>query len=64
MCYQAKSVTPVRVLSSALLALQPQKGSEDSMAQVLDNEGMGDTGFEPVTSTACRKQRKNVRQRK
>jgi hypothetical protein len=29
--------------------------------QVIDNKGMGDTGFEPVTSTVCRKRRKKLK---
>jgi hypothetical protein len=34
------------------------------MAQMVDNKVVGDTGFEPVTSTVWRKHRKNVKRRK
>jgi hypothetical protein len=42
------------------LVILPDRG----IAQVVDNKGMGDTGFEPVTSTVCSKHPENVKQRK
>ena len=34
------------------------------ISQVVDKKVVGDTGFEPVTSTVCRKRRKNIMRRK
>jgi len=31
---------------------------EDVITQVVENKVVGDTGFEPVTSTVCKKQKK------
>jgi hypothetical protein len=38
----------------------PERGIE----QVVEKKMVGDTGFEPVTPTACRKLRKKLRRRK
>ena len=35
-----------------------------SVAQVVANKVVGDTGFEPLASTLCRRQRKKLRRRK
>ncbi len=34
-----------------------------ALAQVVEKEGMGDTGFEPVTSTVCGKHRKKLKRK-
>jgi hypothetical protein len=46
--------------TSGTPVILPGKG----ITQVVEKKVVGDTGFEPVTSTVCRKQRKNLKRRK
>jgi len=41
-------------------AILPEKG----ITQVVDNKVVGDTGFEPVTSTVCKRHKKTKKQKK
>jgi hypothetical protein len=42
------------------LAILPEKG----ITQAVDNKMVGDTGFEPVTSTVCERHKRKKKQRK
>ena len=48
----------ILLLCNLVQNLKPYDFVTSEITQVVDNEGMGDTGFEPVTSAVCKKHKK------
>jgi len=51
-------------MASIFLVIPLEQSRGEAKDIGVSRKGMGDTGFEPVTSTVCRQRSKNVMRRK
>ena len=54
-------VSQLSDLNLGTILVTMPKSEQGKNTQVIDNEVVGDTGFEPVTSTVCKRQTKKAK---